>query len=125
MTKEEVLEAIDNMSVRELAELVEAICERYGVSATAVAAPPAPTAAKPQQEEVAEEKVALKVLLKTPGQQKVQVIKKIREITGKGLKECKEIVDNLPGLIKDGLDEEEANKIKAQLEELGAEVELK
>lgn len=123
MTKEEILETIDNMTVRELAELVEAIEERYNVSA-AVAAP-VPTQAPSGEESTAvEEKTTLKVLLKNPGQQKVQVIKKIKEITGKGLKECKTIVDNLPGLIKEGVTEEEAKKLAAQLEELGAEVEL-
>ena len=124
MTKEEILETIDKMTVKELAELVEAIEERYGVSAqavapVAVAAAPGAGAAAP-----AEEKTAFKVILKSPGQQKVQLIKKVKEITGKGLKESKELVDNLPAVIKDGLNEEEAQKLKEELEAVGAEVEL-
>jgi len=126
MTKEEILETIDQMTVKELAELVEAIEERYNVSALSVApvaaapgaAPGAPGAAP------AEEKAAFKVVLKSPGQQKVQLIKLIKELTGKGLKESKALVDELPAVIKEGLDEEEANSLKAKLEEVGAEVEL-
>lgn len=128
MTKEEILELIDKMTVKELAELVEAIEERYGVSAQAVApvaTAPAPGAAAPGAEAPAvEEKTAFKVVLKSPGQQKVQLIKKIKEITGKGLKESKELVDNLPAVVKEGLSEEEANKLKEELQALGAEVEL-
>ncbi len=130
MTKEEILELIDKMTVKELAELVEAIEERYGVSAQAVApvaTAPAPGAAAPgagAEAPAAEEKTAFKVVLKSPGQQKVQLIKKIKEITGKGLKESKELVDNLPAVVKEGLSEEEANKLKEELQALGAEVEL-
>lgn len=126
MTKEEILETIDKMTVKELAELVEALEERYGVSAQAVA--PVAVAAAPGAgapgAAPAEEKTAFKVVLKSPGQQKVQLIKKIKEITGKGLKESKELVDNLPAVIKDGLSEEEAQKLKEELEAVGAEVEL-
>jgi len=131
MTKEEILETIDKMTVKELAELVEAIEERYKVSAQAVAPVPmavapgpgaagAPTPGAP----AVEEKAALKVVLKSPGQQKVQLIKLIKEITGKGLKESKALVDSLPAVVKEGLSEEEAQDLKSKLEEVGAEVEL-
>ena len=126
MTKEEILETIDKMTVKELAELVEALEERYGVSAQAVA--PVAVAAAPgagaPAAAPAEEKTTFKVVLKSPGQQKVQLIKKVKEVTGKGLKESKELVDNLPAVIKDGLSEEEAQKLKEELEAVGAEVEL-
>jgi large subunit ribosomal protein L7/L12 len=125
MTKEEILETIDQMTVKELAELVEAIEERYNVSAQAVApVAVAPGAAGAPGAAPAEEKTAFKVVLKSPGQQKVQLIKLVKEITGKGLKESKALVDELPAVIKEGLDEEEANALKAKLEEVGAEVEL-
>ena len=131
MTKEEILETIDKMTVKELAELVEAIEERYKVSAQAVAPVPmavapgpgaagAPTPGAP----AVEEKATLKVVLKSPGQQKVQLIKLIKEITGKGLKESKALVDSLPAVVKEGLSEEEAQDLKSKLEEVGAEVEL-
>lgn len=124
MDKEEILTTIDQMTVKELAELVEAIEERYKVSAQAVApvavaaAPATPGAA------VAEEKTAFKVTLKNAGQQKIQLIKLIKELTGKGLKESKALVDTLPAVVKEGLSEEEARSLKAKLEEVGAEVEL-
>ncbi len=126
MNKEEFLATIDQMTVKELAELVAAIEERYKVSAQAVA--PVAIAAAPggggSGAAVAEEKTAFKVVLKSPGQQKVQLIKLIKEITGKGLKESKEFVDALPAVVKDGLSEEEAKALKAKLEEVGAEIEL-
>lgn len=125
MDKEEILETIDQMTVRELAELVEAIEERYNVSALSVApVAAAPGAAGAPGAAPAEEKTAFKVVLKSPGQQKVQLIKLVKEITGKGLKESKALVDELPAVIKEGLDEEEANSLKARLEEVGAEIEL-
>ncbi len=125
MNKEEILQTIDGMTVKELAELVEAIEERYNVSAQAVTpvVAPAPGAGAPG-EAAAEEKTAFKVVLNTPGQQKVQLIKLIKELTGKGLKESKALVDELPAVVKEGLDEEEANSLKAKLEEVGAGVEL-
>ena len=127
MTKEEILQAIEEMSVKELAELVAAIEERFGVSAqaaVAVAAVPgatAPGAAAP----AAEEKKTVDVVLTSVGQQKIQVIKAVKEITGKGLKEAKELVDKLPAVIKSGLEPEEAEEIKKKLEAAGAEVEVK
>lgn len=124
MNKEEILQTIDGMTVKELAELVEAIEEHYNVSAQAVAPVTAAPGAPAPGEAEAEEKTAFKVLLKAPGQQKVQLIKLIKELTGKGLKESKALVDELPAVVKEELDEEEANSLKTRLEEVGAEVEL-
>lgn len=126
MNKEEFLATIDQMTVKELAELVAAIEERYKVSAQAVvpmAMAPAPGGG-PAGGAATEEKTTFKVVLKSPGQQKVQLIKLIKELTGKGLKESKEFVDALPAVVKDGLSEEEAKALKAKLEEVGAEIEL-
>ncbi|HDC92847.1 50S ribosomal protein L7/L12 [Candidatus Bipolaricaulota bacterium] len=125
MTKEEILQAIEEMSVKELAELVAAIEERFGVSAQAVA--PVAVAAAPGAgaPAAAEEKTTVDVVLTSVGQQKIQVIKAVKEITGKGLKEAKELVDKLPAVIKAGAEPEEAEEIKKKLEAVGAEVELK
>ena len=125
MTKEEILQAIEEMSVKELAELVSAIEERFGVSAQA--AVPVAVAAAPQAgaEAGAEEKSTVDVVLTSAGQQKIQVIKAVKEITGKGLKECKELVDKLPAVIKEGLSPDEAEELKKKLEAAGAEVELR
>lgn len=125
MTKEEILQAIEEMSVKELAELVSAIEERFGVSAqaavpVAVAAPPGAGA-----EAGAEEKSTLDVVVTNAGQQKIQLIKAVKEITGKGLKECKELVDKLPAVIKEGASPDEAEDLKKKLEAAGAEVELR
>ncbi len=127
MTKEQILEAIDQMTVKDLADLVAAMKERYGVTAVAAAPVVAPGGAPGATgtATAAPEKTTLSVVLKSAGQQKVQLIKKIKEITGKGLKECKDLVDKLPAVVKDGLDDEEAKRIASQLTELGAEVELK
>lgn len=126
MGKEEILQEIENMSVKDLADLVEMIEERFNVSA-AMAAPvavaAAPGAAGSEGGEAAPE--TYKVVLTNPGQKKIQVIKEIKEITGKGLKECKELVDNLPATIKEGVGPEEAASLKEKLEAAGAEVELK
>ncbi|HDI11076.1 MAG TPA: 50S ribosomal protein L7/L12 [Candidatus Acetothermia bacterium] len=126
MTKEEILQAIEEMSVKELAELVAAIEERFGVSAqAAVAVAAVPGAAAPGAAAPAEEKKTVDVVLTSVGQQKIQVIKAVKEITGKGLKEAKELVDKLPAVIKSGLEPEEAEEIKKKLEAAGAEVEVK
>ncbi len=126
MGKEEILQEIENMSVKDLADLVEMIEERFNVSA-AMAAPvavaAAPGAAGGEGGEAAPE--TYKVVLTNPGQKKIQVIKEIKEITGKGLKECKELVDNLPAVIKEGVGPEEAASLKEKLEAAGAEIELK
>jgi large subunit ribosomal protein L7/L12 len=125
MTKEEIIEAIEKMTVLELAELVKALEEKFGVSAAmpvaAVAAPAAPQAAA---EEV-EEKTEFDVILKSAGAQKLQVIKEVRAITGLGLKEAKDLVDNPPKPVKEGISKKEAEEIKAKLEAAGAEVEIK
>lgn len=126
MTKEEILTAIESMTVKELNELVKAFEEKFGVSAAFVPGPSSGgSASAGTATATAPEKTTLSVVLKSAGQQKVQLIKKIKEITGKGLKECKDLVDKLPAVVKDGLDDEEAKRIASQLTELGAEVELK
>jgi len=127
MTKEEIIEAIEKMTVLELAELVKALEEKFGVSAAMpvaqVTAPVAgPQAAAPAEEE---EKTEFDVILKSAGPQKLQVIKEVRAITGLGLKEAKDLVDNPPKPIKEGISKKEAEEIKAKLEAVGAEVEIK
>ena len=117
MTHEEILNAISEMSVLELSELVKAIEEKFGVSAAA-AAPAAGAAA-------AEEKSEFDVILKEAGAQKIQVIKAVREITALGLKEAKALVDGAPKEVKTGVAKAEAEEIKKKLEEAGATVELK
>ncbi len=125
MTTEDILEAIDNMTVKDLHALVKALEEKYGVSAQAAVAVAAPAAgAAPGAAAEAAAPATVKVVLKNAGQQKVQVIKKVKDITGKGLKESKELVDKLPAVLKEGISPEEAEQIKAQLEEVGAEVEI-
>lgn len=124
MSKEEILEAIKGMTVLELAELVKALEEEFGVSAAApvaVAAAPAAGAAAPE----AEEKTEFDVILKDVGSEKIKVIKVVREITGLGLKEAKDLVDSAPKPLKEGVGKEEAEQIKAKLAEVGATVELK
>ncbi len=124
MGKVEILQEIENMSVKDLADLVEMIEERFNVSA-AMAAPVAVAAAPGEAaEEGGGAPDTLKVVLTSAGQKKIQVIKEIKEITGKGLKECKEIVDALPAVIKEGVGGDEATSIKEKLEAAGAEVEL-
>ena len=126
LTIDEIVEAIKNMSVLEVAELVKRLEEEFGVSAAAmVAAAPAAGAAAGGAAPAAEEKTEFDVILKSPGGNKIQVIKVVREITGLGLKEAKELVDSAPKPVKEGVSKEEAEQIKAKLEEAGAEVELK
>ncbi len=124
MGKVEILQEIENMSVKDLADLVEMIEERFNVSA-AMAAPVAVAAAPgAAAEEGGGASDTMKVVLTSAGQKKIQVIKEIKEITGKGLKECKEVVDALPAVIKEGIGGDEATSIKEKLEAAGAEVEL-
>jgi len=124
MGKEEILQEIENMAVKDLADLVEMIEERFNVSA-AMAAPVAVAAAPGAGGEGGEAAAeSYKVVLTSPGQKKIQVIKVIKEITGKGLKECKELVDKLPATIKENVGPDEAASLKEKLEEAGAEVEL-
>ena len=120
MTKEQIIEAIKEMSVLELNELVKACEEEFGVSAAAGVVVAAAGAA----EEV-EEQTEFTVVLKEVGSEKIKVIKAVREITGLGLKEAKEIVDGAPSNLKEGCEKAEAEAFKAQLEEVGAVVELK
>ena len=124
MGKEEILQEIENMTVKDLADLVEMIEERFNVSA-AMAAPVAVAAAPGAGGEGGEAAAeSYKVVLSSPGQKKIQVIKVIKEITGKGLKECKELVDKLPATIKENVGPDEAANLKEKLEEAGADVEL-
>jgi len=124
MAKEDILQQIEEMSVKDLADLVEAIEERFNVSA-AMAAPVAvavaPGAGGDGEATAAE---TLKVVMTSAGQKKIQVIKEVKEITGKGLKECKELADTLPATIKENVDPDEATSIKEKLEAAGAEIEL-
>ena len=119
-----VLETLGKMTVLELVELKKAIEEEWGVTA---AAPMAVAAAAPAGGEAAaaEEKDSFDVLLTSAGEKKIQVIKVVRAVTGLGLKEAKDLVDGAPGAVKEGAAKEEAESIKAQLEEAGASVELK
>ncbi|MCX6346500.1 MAG: 50S ribosomal protein L7/L12 [Actinobacteria bacterium] len=124
---EDIIGAIESMTVLQLAELVKALEEKFGVSAQAMMAAPAAGAvgasAAPAAEE--EEKTEFDVQLKAVGEKKIQVIKVVRAVTGLGLKEAKDLVDGAPSLVKEKISKEEAEKIKKELEENGAEVELK
>lgn len=122
--KEDVIEFIANMSVLELSELVKELEEKFGVSA---AAPVAMMAGAPMGGDAgaAEEKTEFDVIMTAFGDKKIQVIKEVRAITGLGLKEAKELVEGVPKAVKEGVAKEEADKIKAQLEEAGAQVEIK
>jgi large subunit ribosomal protein L7/L12 len=128
MTKEEILQAIEKMSVLELAELVKALEEKFGVSAAApvaIAAMPGSAAAAAPAAAKEEEQTEFDVVLKEVGPNKIQVIKVVRELTSLGLKEAKEMVDGAPGTVKTGVSKEEAEAAKAKLAEQGAVVELK
>ena len=123
LTKDELITAIETMSVLELSELVSALEEKFGVSAAAAVAVAAAPAAG--GEAAAEEKSDFDVVLTAAGDKKIQVIKAVREITGLGLKEAKELVDGAPKPVKEGVPAAEAEELKAKLEEAGASVELK
>jgi large subunit ribosomal protein L7/L12 len=125
VNKEELMETIENMTVLELSELVSALEERFGVSATAVAAAPAVGAAGDGAAAAEEEQTEFDVVLQGPGEKKIQVIKVVRAATGLGLKEAKALVDEAPNPVKEALSREDADALKAQLEEAGASVELK
>ncbi len=122
MTNEEILNAISEMSVLELSELVKAIEEKFGVSA---AAPVAVAAAAPAAAAAEEEKTEFDVILASAGESKIQVIKVVREITGLGLKDAKALVDGAPKPVKEGASKADAEEIKGKLEAAGATVELK
>ncbi|WP_249596690.1 50S ribosomal protein L7/L12 [Peribacillus frigoritolerans] len=119
MTKDQIIEAVKNMTVLELNDLVKSIEEEFGVTAAA------PVAVAAAGGAAAEEKTEFDVVLTSAGDQKIKVIKAVREVTGLGLKEAKELVDNTPKAIKEGASKEEAEEIKAKLEEVGAGVEVK
>lgn len=121
MTKEQIIEAVKNMTVLELNDLVKAIEEEFGVTAAA----PVVMGGAVAGGAAAEEKTEFDVILGSAGDQKIKVIKVVREITGLGLKEAKELVDNTPKPLKEGVSKEEAEEIKAKLEEVGANVEVK
>ena len=121
MDMNQIIEAIKNMSVLELNELVKACEEEFGVSAAA----PVAVAAAAGAGAAAEEQSEFTVVLAEVGSEKIKVIKVVREITGLGLKEAKELVDGAPGTIKENVEKAEADDIKAKLEEVGAKVELK
>ena len=120
MSKEEMIEEIKKMTVVELADLVKAIEEEFGVSAVAAVAPAAGGASAP----AAEEKSSFDVVLKEAGANKIQVIKVVRDATGLGLKEAKDLVDGAPKTVKEGLNKEEAEELKAKFIEVGAVVDL-
>ncbi|MEA1947682.1 MAG: 50S ribosomal protein L7/L12 [Thermodesulfobacteriota bacterium] len=124
ITKENVIEFIANMTVLELSELVKEMEEKFGVSS---AAPVAVAAAVPGDTGGAtvEEKTEFDVILTTFGDKKIQVIKEVRAITGLGLKDAKTLVDEVPKPVKEGISKEDAEKIKGQLEDAGAQVEIK
>lgn len=124
VSKDEILETIANMSVMEVVELVEAMEEKFGVSAAAVAAAPV-AAAGGDAGAAAEEKTEFDVVMTSFGGNKVSVIKAVRSITGLGLKEAKDMVEGAPSTVKEGASKEEAEEVKKQLEEAGASVELK
>ena len=119
ITKDQIIEAVAAMSVMDVVELISAMEEKFGVSAAAAVA----VAAGPV--EAAEEKTEFDVILKSAGANKVAVIKVVKEITGLGLKEAKEVVDGAPKAVKEGASKEDAEAIKAKLTEAGAEVEVK
>ncbi len=123
ITKEDVFSFIDNMTILDMSQFIKEFEERYGVTAAApMAMAAAPAAAAPA---AAEEKTSFDVILAGVGDKKIQVIKVVREITGLGLKEAKDLVDGAPKAVKTGVSKEEADAIKAKIEAEGAKVEVK
>ena len=125
MTRDEMIQAIEGMTVLELSELVKALEEKFGVSASAPAMAMPMMAMAGAAAPAEEEKTEFDVVYKAPGANKIGVIKVVRELTGLGLKEAKELVDNPPKAVKEGVTKEEAEEIKKKLVEAGAEVEVK
>ena len=125
ITKDDLITAIETMSVLELSELVSALEEKFGVSAAAPVAVAGAAAAGGADAGAAEEKTEFDVVLTAAGDKKIQVIKAVREATGLGLKEAKAVVDGAPGNVKEGVSKDDAEALKAKLEEAGATVELK
>ena len=124
VSKEDILETISNMTVMEVVDLIEAMEEKFGVSAAAAVAA-APAAAAADAGPAAEEQTEFDVVLTAAGDKKVNVIKAVRAITSLGLKEAKDLVDGAPSTVKEGLSKADAEEAKKQLEEAGASVELK
>ena len=120
LTNEDIINAVSEMSVMQVVELIKAMEEKFGVTAAAATVAAAGPAAA-----AAEEQTEFTVVLEAAGAEKIKVIKAVREITGLGLKEAKELVDNAPSNVKEGIEKAEADAIKAQLEEVGATVNLK
>jgi large subunit ribosomal protein L7/L12 len=125
LTQEQILEAIDGMTVLELSEFIKKFEERYGVTAAAPVAAAAPAAAMAAAAAPEEEQTEFTAILAVIGPNKIPVIKVVRELTGLGLKEAKDLVDGTPRPVKEGVTKEEAEKIKAALSEQGATVEIK
>ena len=125
MTRDEMIQAIEGMTVLELSELVKALEEKFGVSASAPAMAMPMMAMAGAAAPAEEEKTEFDVVYKAPGANKIGVIKVGRELTGLGLKEAKELVDNPPKAVKEGVSKEEAEEIKKKLEAAGAKVEIK
>lgn len=125
MTKEQIIESVEKMSVLELSELVKALEEKFGVSAAMPMMAGATLAADTADEEKKEEKTSFSVELTSAGGQKIQVIKALREITNLGLKEAKDLSDAVPKIVKDGLSKEDAEEMKKKLEAAGATVTIK
>lgn len=125
MSKNEILQAVEKMTVLELSELVKALEEKFGVSASMPVMMNSSPAAVAEEGEKKEEKTTFNVELTEGGSQKIQVIKALREITSLGLKEAKDLVDGAPKIVKEGMSKEEAEEMKKKLEEAGAKVTIK
>jgi large subunit ribosomal protein L7/L12 len=126
MAVETIISEIEKLSVLELAELVNALEEKFGVTAqAAVVAAPAAGGAAPEAAAAEEEQTEFDVVLSSPGDKKIQVIKVVRSLTSLGLKEAKALVDGAPNAVREGVSKEEAEQIKSELEEAGAVVEIK
>ncbi len=125
LTNEEIIDAIGNKTVLELSELIKAVEEKFDVKAAAPVAMAAAPAGGDGADGGAEEQTEFDVILKGPGQKKIQVIKVVRALTGLGLKEAKDVVDGAPNPVKEGISKEDADNVLKQLEEAGADVEIK
>ncbi len=123
-SKDEIIQTIEKMSVLELSELVKALEEKFGVSAASLAPVGVAAGAQPEAAK-AEEQTEFSVILTKIGDKKIQVIKVVRELTGLGLKEAKDLVDNAPKAVKEGIDKKVAEEIKNKIKEVGAEAEIK
>lgn len=124
MTKEDILEAVSKMSVIDVVDLVKMMEEKFGVSAQAAVAVASPVPGESEAAAVTEEKTEFNVKMTSFGNSKIGVIKVIRGITGLGLKEAKDLVESVPNIVREGVNKEEAEKIKKELEEAGAKAEL-